>query len=353
MSNYKAYLRKQPNFDEITGYIYFGQDRIRYPDRSATILRDSPYLGIYDGIGTHELEEQEEQVEKAKLMQAKAREVAKKEEETHQPPSPRPGGTYDPPLPPEGGGGGPGIKGGIPPKIKQPLPIKTGGPVPLSLKDDDPLGTKYVDPIPEWHEAMEEQDNAIAIATKQNEERIHDEVNKKMLNKALDAVKNTAGVMYRHADMELAGAVADAAAKTVIAGAAVTGVYLLASTVATAAVAYGLYQGAVGVDKLINAIKGSEIPDDDVGGSSSSSSGKRRNRQKEDRVVREKFTKTNEEDLRKQVFENPEIQEFIEFLPDEEAKENARESINRAGKPGLIKLLVNLTTGVARTMVNP
>ena len=80
MSNYKAYLRKQPNFDEITGYIYFGQDRIRYPDRSATILRDSPYLGIYDGIGTHELEEQEEQVEKAKLMQAKAREVAKEEE---------------------------------------------------------------------------------------------------------------------------------------------------------------------------------------------------------------------------------------------------------------------------------
>jgi hypothetical protein len=65
MSNYKAYLRKQPNFDEITGYIYFGQDRIRYPDRSASILRSSPYLGLYDGIGTHELEEQEEQVEKA------------------------------------------------------------------------------------------------------------------------------------------------------------------------------------------------------------------------------------------------------------------------------------------------
>ena len=174
-----------------------------------------------------------------------------------------------------------------------------------------------------------------------------------MLNKALEAVKDTAGVMYRHADMELAGAVADAAAKTVIAGAAVTGVYLLASTVATAAVAYGLYQGAVGVDKLINAIKGSEIPDDDVGGSSSSSSGRPRNKQREDKAVREKFTKTNEEDLRKQVFENPEIKEFIDFLPDEEAKENAIQSINRAGKTGLIRLLMNMTTGVARTMVNP
>ena len=182
MSNYKAYLRKQPNFDEITGYIYFGQDRIRYPDRSASILRDSPYLGIYDGIGTHELEEQEEQVEKAKLMQAKAREVAKKEEETHQPPTPRPGGNYDPPLPPEGGGGGPGIRGGIPPKIKQPLPIKTGGPVPLSVQEDDPLGIKYVDPVEKWYDAKEQQDNAIAKGTQQNEERIHGEVNKKMLN---------------------------------------------------------------------------------------------------------------------------------------------------------------------------
>jgi len=57
MSNYKAYLRKQPTYDEITGYIHFGQDRITYPDRSATILRDSPYLGIYDGMGTQELEE--------------------------------------------------------------------------------------------------------------------------------------------------------------------------------------------------------------------------------------------------------------------------------------------------------
>ena len=76
MSNYKAYLRKQPNFDEITGYIYFGQDKIKYPDRSATILRNSPYLGVYDDIGTHELEEQEEQVEKEKLKEMKIKQIA-------------------------------------------------------------------------------------------------------------------------------------------------------------------------------------------------------------------------------------------------------------------------------------
>ena len=78
MSNYKTDLRRQPTYDEITGYIHFGQDRITYPDRSATFLRDSPYLGIFDGITFHDLEEQEQQIEKAKLMEAKAREVAKK-----------------------------------------------------------------------------------------------------------------------------------------------------------------------------------------------------------------------------------------------------------------------------------
>ena len=101
-------------------------------------------------------------------------------------------------------------------------------------------------------------------------------------------------------------------------------------------------------------MKGPEISDeDDVGGSSSRSSGRTRNKQKEDRAVRERFSKTDEQSLRKQVFENPEIKEFIEFLPDDDAKENAIESINKAGKPCLIKLLVNMITGVARTIVNP
>ena len=89
MSNYKAYLRKQPTFDEITGYIYFGQDKITYPDRSATILRNSPYLGIYDGITFHELEEQEEEIEKEKLKEAKAREIARAEKKTYIPPEPK------------------------------------------------------------------------------------------------------------------------------------------------------------------------------------------------------------------------------------------------------------------------
>ena len=76
MSNYKTYLRKQPNYDEITGYIHFGQDRITYPDRSATFIRDSPYLGIYDGMGPQELEEQEQQIEKEKLKEISIKQLA-------------------------------------------------------------------------------------------------------------------------------------------------------------------------------------------------------------------------------------------------------------------------------------
>jgi hypothetical protein len=72
MSNYKAYLRKQPTYDEITGYIHFGQDRITYPDRSTTFMRDSPYLGIYDGITFRELEDQEQKIETEKLKEAPA-----------------------------------------------------------------------------------------------------------------------------------------------------------------------------------------------------------------------------------------------------------------------------------------
>ena len=83
MSNYKAYLRKQPTYDEITGYIHFGQDRITYPDRSATFMRDSPYLGIYDDLTLHDLEEQEQKIEKEKMRETQIRRIARDEGITH------------------------------------------------------------------------------------------------------------------------------------------------------------------------------------------------------------------------------------------------------------------------------
>jgi hypothetical protein len=122
MSNYKAYLRRQPTLDEITGYLHLGQDKITYPDRSATILRNSPYLGIYDGITFHELEDQEEQIEKERLKEAAAKELARKEKKTHDPPKKI---KINDPPPPKGGGKG--IGGGTPPTIGQPLPIAVSG----------------------------------------------------------------------------------------------------------------------------------------------------------------------------------------------------------------------------------
>ena len=72
---------------------------------------------------------------------------------------------------------------------------------------------------------MEEQEQAITKATQQNEEKIKQEVNKSVLNKSLDALKNTAGALWRHtpdtdtmvAGAELTGEVAVAAAKLGIA----------------------------------------------------------------------------------------------------------------------------------------
>ena len=90
MSNYKAYLRKQPTYDEITGYIHFGQDRITYPDRSATFMRDSPYLGLYDGITFRDLEEQEQKIETEKLKEAQIRRVAGEQGITHVVPEKQP-----------------------------------------------------------------------------------------------------------------------------------------------------------------------------------------------------------------------------------------------------------------------
>ena len=349
MNNYKAYLRKQPTYDEITGYIHFGQDRITYPDRSATILRDSPYLGIYDGMGMQELEEQEQQVEKAKLMDAKAREIARDENKTHIPPEP---GIIEDPPPTKGKGKGkgkPNIPGGIPEGIKQPLPITLGGLTPVGTRADDPKGLNVNDDVEQWYDAKEQQDMAIANATKQKEEKIHDEVNKKMLNKSLEAIKNTAGTIYRNSpDMETMQAVADASAKTAMIGGTLAGAYLVSTAVLAAAATIGIYKAAVGIDKLISAIKDSEKHDEDTGGSSSSS----RNKTREDKEIVKRFKDVEPAQLKEEVLNNPEMKEFIEFLPDEEAKENVRLSVNRANKTGLIRLLTNLATGTTRMMVS-
>ena len=42
-------LHKRPTYDEIINYIGEHQEKIKYPNRDATLIRNSPYLSQFDG----------------------------------------------------------------------------------------------------------------------------------------------------------------------------------------------------------------------------------------------------------------------------------------------------------------
>jgi len=42
-------LRKTPTFNELINYLEIEQPKIRFPDRTATFLRNSHYLSQFDG----------------------------------------------------------------------------------------------------------------------------------------------------------------------------------------------------------------------------------------------------------------------------------------------------------------
>ena len=54
-----AGLRRRETYEEIINYLENEQEIIKYPDRRAKFLRDSPYLTQLDGEGIRTLEEQE------------------------------------------------------------------------------------------------------------------------------------------------------------------------------------------------------------------------------------------------------------------------------------------------------
>ena len=60
-------LHKKPNFNELINYIENKQPLIKYPNRIATFLRNSPYLSQFDGDSWIDLEEQENNILKEKL----------------------------------------------------------------------------------------------------------------------------------------------------------------------------------------------------------------------------------------------------------------------------------------------
>ena len=68
-------LRKKPTFNELINYLEVEQPKIKFPDRTATFLRNSHYLSQFDG-NLLDLEEQEKNFEKEKLKEAEIRKIA-------------------------------------------------------------------------------------------------------------------------------------------------------------------------------------------------------------------------------------------------------------------------------------
>ena len=51
-------LKKRPTFNEIVGYLETEQQILKYPDRTATRIKDDPYYTNLDGQGGLSLNEQ-------------------------------------------------------------------------------------------------------------------------------------------------------------------------------------------------------------------------------------------------------------------------------------------------------
>ena len=67
-------LRKKPTFNELISYIEVKQPKIKYPDRSATFLRNSHYLSQFDG-NLFDVDEQQKNIAKAQLRETEIRNV--------------------------------------------------------------------------------------------------------------------------------------------------------------------------------------------------------------------------------------------------------------------------------------
>ena len=77
-------LRKRPTYDEVIDYIENKQPKIKYPDRTATFLRNSPYLSQFDGDSWIDLETQENNIEREKMKEAEVKRISRATGETAQ-----------------------------------------------------------------------------------------------------------------------------------------------------------------------------------------------------------------------------------------------------------------------------
>ena len=74
------FLHKRPHFDELVNYIEYKQPHLKYTNRIATFLRNSPYLSQFDGDSWIDLEEQENNILKEKLIENALTQIAGKKD---------------------------------------------------------------------------------------------------------------------------------------------------------------------------------------------------------------------------------------------------------------------------------
>ena len=65
-------LRKKPTFNELINYLEVEQPKIRYPDRTASFIRNSNYLSQFDG-NLIDVEEQQKNIAKEQIRETEIR----------------------------------------------------------------------------------------------------------------------------------------------------------------------------------------------------------------------------------------------------------------------------------------
>ena len=67
-------LRRKPTLNELINYLKIEQPKIRYPDRTATFLRNSHYMSQFDG-NLFDVEEQQKEITKEQIRETEIRNV--------------------------------------------------------------------------------------------------------------------------------------------------------------------------------------------------------------------------------------------------------------------------------------
>jgi hypothetical protein len=77
-------LRRKPTYNELINYLEFEQPKIKYPNRIASFLRNSPYLSQFDGESWIDLEKQENDINKERMKEMEVRRRVREESSTAQ-----------------------------------------------------------------------------------------------------------------------------------------------------------------------------------------------------------------------------------------------------------------------------